>query len=162
MVNVDFFKTLTAEFPDLDILNRRHWTELTTLGIGATPPLLVTPKENAELARLLAFLRDHDIPTFILGGGTNLVGSDSDDNIVAIKLGDAFSNIISIGPLADVGAGTTLSTFVETMAKKGFGGIAPLAGIPGTVGGAVALKGRAGHGMWNITYNVRSGSMTSP
>ena len=93
---------------------------------------------------MIAFLRAENIPFFLLGGGSNVVGTDDvSAAVVAVRLGKGFSTLSVDGTVADAGAPLSLGRFVSTMAERGLGGLAPLAGIPGTVGGAVAMNAGA-------------------
>ncbi len=137
-----FLEDLRASRTDVDIDAESTWSVLTSLGAGLGRATLVTPHFEEALGETLALAAAKGVGVFILGGGTNIVGSDKPLRGIVIRLGSGFSGMESDGPLSVVGAGTALSKFTLERAGEGFGGVAGLAGIPGTIGGAVA--GNAG------------------
>lgn len=132
---------LNREFPELKLLLDRPYRELTTLGVGGTLPLLAEPASEDELKKLLAFLSRRRIPFFILGGGSNLVGMDAPYPGVAIRLDKAaFGKIERDGELIRAGAAAKLPALAAFAAENGLHGFAPLACIPGSVGGALRMN----------------------
>jgi UDP-N-acetylmuramate dehydrogenase len=132
------------------------WRALTSLGVGGAVPVLAEPDDDRRLAALLKFLDSEAIPFLIVGGGTNLVGSDGPAGVLALRLGKGFQRVSAEGAEARIGAGVGLSEFIVRRAEDGFGGAAALAGVPGTVGGAVAMNaGADGVEMSSIVEEVR-------
>ena len=132
---------LQREVPNLKLFSDRPYREITTLGVGSTLPLLAEPDSAAQLAELFAVLRSRRIPWFLLGAGSNIVGMDDPYPGVAIRLnGGEFSDLHVDGELLVCGAGVRLPQMVPRAAALGMGGIAPLAGIPGSVGGALRMN----------------------
>lgn len=121
---------------------KRH----TTLRIGGPADIFAIPGDIISLKSLLTRLGDEDIPVMPLGGGSNLLVSDSGIEGVVLSLA-AFDRIEVLRDKGDdvrlfVGSGVPLQKLVSFCKEKGFSGIEGLAGIPGTVGGA--LRGNAG------------------
>ncbi len=142
----DIHQKIQARFPELPFRTSVTWKNLTSFGIGSSSPLLAEPASLQELQALLQFCLHENIGTFILGRGTNLLGSDSQTNLVVIRLSsNAFSQVGLHGELISSGAWVSLYELVSFAASKGFGGAAGLAGIPGSVGGAVRMNAGA-HG----------------
>jgi UDP-N-acetylmuramate dehydrogenase len=112
-----------------------------------------------ELCRILDFLKKADISFHIIGGGTNILFADDFIDTVVIKLAGGF-NYIKItgenkdsGNIISAGAAYSLERFVVQAAKSGFD-FSFLAGIPGTLGGAVA--GNAGNPQYGICRYLKS------
>ncbi len=79
---------LNKHFPELRLFTGRSYAELTSFGVGSAPvPLLAEPETPGELSELLKFLHRKKIPVFILGAGTNVVGSDTPYPGVVIQVG---------------------------------------------------------------------------
>ena len=98
--------------------------------------------DNLKNALFLA--REKGLPYFILGNGTNLLVSDRGYEGVVISLAGEFSEIVDLGNgKFKVGAGTPLGRFARHTLKQGYAGIHKLAGIPGTLGGAVYMNAGA-------------------
>ena len=142
---MDRIKTMLQKaLPGLEILENVSYKELTTLGAGSVLPLLAQPSDEAELSRLVKFLNKKGIPRFIFGGGSNIIGTDMAYTGVGIRLkSDAFSRMEIRDSRIVCGAFCTLGAVVRAAADAGLGGLSPLAGIPGTIGGAAAMNAGA-------------------
>lgn len=132
---------LQREFPELKLILDRPYRELTTLGVGGTLPVLAEVADAETLGKLLVFLRGNAIPFFILGGGSNLVGMDAPYPGVGIRLErKAFGTIRREGDKLVCGARASLPETAALAAKAGLHGMSALAGIPGSIGGAVRMN----------------------
>ena len=132
---------LRRKFPELKITFDRPYRELTTLGVGGALPVLAEPASPEELGALLKYLRQRGIPFFILGGGSNLVGADAPYLGVGIRLERrAFGGMERDGELIRAGARASLPELAAFAAKAGLHGLAALAGIPGSLGGAIRMN----------------------
>lgn len=132
---------LKREFPELKLTADRPYRELTTLGVGGTLPVLAEPADAETLGKVLVFLKREKIPFFVLGGGSNLVGMDAPYPGVGLRLERAaFGTIRRDGEKLVCGARASLPEAAATAAKAGLHGLAALAGIPGSVGGAVRMN----------------------
>ena len=138
-------KSLSREFPELKISLNKSYKDLTSLGIGNAPlPLLIEPENPLQLNSLLKYLHRRDIPAFIFGAGTNLVGMDTPYQGVGIRLsGKEFCQVEINGTNVRCGAFTKLPVLASICAKAGLGGFSPLSGIPGTIGGALKMNAGA-------------------
>ncbi len=120
------------------------WSEITTLGVGGRAPAVCEPKDDIELRNLLALCKKKNVRFIVLGAGSNIVGCDDDFDGIVIRLsGKSFQEMSFGRDHATVGAGVRLRDLAEAAARKGFTGIAPLAGIPATVGGAIKMNAGA-------------------
>ena len=108
-----------------------------------------------ELKRVLQFCKDEQKKVFIFGKGTNLLVGDNGVDGVVIHLGGInFKNVERDGRYVVAGAGVDLPKLIRTVALSGFGGLEALAGIPGTVGGAVMMNAGGKYG--DISDTIRS------
>ncbi|QQS15800.1 MAG: UDP-N-acetylmuramate dehydrogenase [Candidatus Moraniibacteriota bacterium] len=114
---------------------------LTTFRVGGKARYFVEAKTEEDICEALRWAKDRSTKVFVLGGGSNVLFSDSgwDGLVIKIELCDLAD--MGEGRLR-VGAGTLLHSAVECAKDHGYGGIERLAGIPGTIGGAV--RGNAG------------------
>lgn len=112
----------------------------TSLKVGGPAEALVFPRSSAEVVLLMERIGRYRLPYFVLGGGSNLIVRDGGIPGVVVHL-KHLSRITFQEPdilLADAGVSyPKLST--EAMAK-GLSGLEFAAGIPGTVGGAIAMN----------------------
>ena len=112
--------------------------------VGGPARFFVKTESISDLKNALALAREKTLPYFILGNGTNLLVSDKGYDGVVISLAGEFSEIVDLGEgKFKVGAGTPLGRFARHTLKQGYAGIHKLAGIPGTLGGAVYMNAGA-------------------
>ena len=140
-------KNIQRYFPNLVMNPNVPWPQLTTLGVGNGPvPLVVEPTDNTTLSSFLKYCHDEGIKVFPIGGGSNIVGMDKVfPGIVARLKHGNFIKIKINKTQVTVGAGMKLYDFITSCAHKELGGIEPLAGIPGTIGGSLQTNaGRLG------------------
>ncbi|MBE6365600.1 MAG: D-alanine--D-alanine ligase [Lentisphaerae bacterium] len=136
---------LRSECPELKIFNDVSFRELTSLGVGnGLLPLLVEPESEEQLVDVLKILHKKEIRTFLFGAGTNLVGCDEPGDLVGLRLsGKHFSRVAIDGLNVRVGAYARLPLLASLCGKAGLGGLAPLSGIPGSIGGALRMNAGA-------------------
>ncbi len=119
----------------------------TSFRTGGVAEIFVEPVSTSELKKVLQFCKDEQKKVFIFGKGTNLLVSDNGVKGVVIHLGGInFKNVERDGRYVLVGAGVNLPKLIRTVALSGFGGLEALAGIPGTVGGAVVMNAGGKYG----------------
>ncbi|MBO5307731.1 MAG: D-alanine--D-alanine ligase [Lentisphaeria bacterium] len=120
------------------------YRELTSLGVGSSLPFLADVKNEDELVKVLKYTAIHHIPVFILGGGTNLVGMDAPCPMLGIRLSrEGFCGFSRNGNLVTCGGALRLVEIARKCAEESLGSFAKLAGIPGTVGGALRMNAGA-------------------
>ena len=135
---------LQSLFPGLALKFNVPWENVTTAGLGGKIPVLAEPDDDIQLSSLLQYSSQKAIPVFVIGEGSNVIGSDKPFPGIVIKLGKNDFKRIKISHVhVTVGAGVSLYNLVNTCAEAGLGGASSLAGIPGTVGGAVRMNAGA-------------------
>jgi len=117
--------------------------ELTSFRIGGTADLFVVPYSIDDLRTVVNFCTQSNIPFMVIGNGSKLLIRDEGFRGVVIKLGGQFKKIEINEHEARVGAGVYLPTLINLAAEKGLAGLESLAGIPGTIGGAVVRNAGA-------------------
>ncbi len=123
---------------NLQIVHNADLRKLLTYRINASIPSLIIAESNEALKSIIRYLKDYNIEYYILGGGSNSLINDRNSNIVIIKLGRFFDNIgFEEDGTIHCGAAYNTGRFVTECYKNGYN-FAFLAGIPGTIGGAVA------------------------
>jgi UDP-N-acetylmuramate dehydrogenase len=112
---------------------------LTTFQIGGPARFFIEAGSAADVQEAVAFARSRDLPMFVLGGGSNLVISDSGWPGLVLKI--AIAGIEQRAGthdgkiLFDVGAGESWDGFVARTVAAECAGVECLSGIPGSVGG---------------------------
>ncbi len=141
----DWFEELRLAVPGLTLRCDVAYSELTLLGVGSSLPLLAEPADEEQLAALLKFSSLRKIRWAVIGGGTNLVGMDAPCPLPGLRLAKSgFARLEFDGSQAKVGAFLRLPELATRAAHQGLSGLAKLAGIPGTVGGAIRMNAGAG------------------
>lgn len=112
----------------------------TTLRIGGKADIVVFPEEE-KIAELIEVIKNEGIPYYLIGGGSNLLIDDRGFKGVIINT-KKMDRIELEGFNLKVSAGVRLGKVVTFLAKRGLSGMEGLAGIPGSIGGAI--KGNAG------------------
>lgn len=126
----------------------------TTYKIGGPARYLVSPLDVDDLRQLNSLIRQYQAPFFVLGGGANLLVSDTGFDGVVIQLSH-FDRLVLDRLAAKVSAGTNLDQFVLCCLYHGMAGLESLSGIPGTVGGALRMNaGAFGAEISNYLLNV--------
>ncbi|MEW6006757.1 MAG: UDP-N-acetylmuramate dehydrogenase [bacterium] len=111
--------------------------EYTSLKVGGRARWFATPSNKEELKKVLQFAKEKDIPVFILGGGTNTLIKDEGVRGMVIKLDGDFKNIERQGIEVKAGSGASLPSLISYCQGFSLSGLENLAGIPGSVGGAI-------------------------
>ena len=118
-------------------------SDLVSFRVGGPAAVLLRPEGEAALCRALNVCREAGIPVILLGNGTNVLPSDEGfDGLVLQLCGDDAAPIFE-GDRVIVGAGCSLTALAKESVQRGFMGLERLCGIPGTVGGAVAMNAGA-------------------
>jgi len=129
---------------------------LTWFGLGGPARYLVSPSSRAELSHVVRRAREHDITVKVLGGGANVLVRDDGFDGLVIRLDDPdFAALDFADDHVTAGAGVDLMQLAFSCARKGLSGLEALAGIPGTVGGAVRMNAGGRHGdIGDVVENI--------
>lgn len=147
MSSLDDFKDITRTDEPL--------APYTWLKVGGPAQYFIQPRNVEELTAVVRCCHDEQIPIRLLGGGSNLlIRSEGVSGVIIRFQGEEFSRIEVQGTTIRAGAGTPISQLISQSVKAELAGLESLAGIPGTVGGA--LHGNAGGRSGDIGQFVQS------
>jgi UDP-N-acetylmuramate dehydrogenase len=147
MISLDAFKDIALRDEPLACLT---WMKL-----GGPAQYLVSPRHSEELLEVVRTCHEEQIPVRILGAGSNVMVRDEGVSGAVLRLIDeSFARISIEGTTVRCGAGALLSQLISRTVKAELAGLETLAGIPGTVGGA--LRGNAGGRGGDIGQFVQS------
>ncbi|MCU0725119.1 MAG: UDP-N-acetylmuramate dehydrogenase [Planctomycetes bacterium] len=111
----------------------------TSLKVGGPPDRWAAPASEEALRRTLREAADREEPVRALGGGRNLLVDDL--GVAGTVVTTSRLRAVAIdGALVTAQAGSPLPGLVHRTAAAGLAGLEVLAGIPGTVGGAVRMN----------------------
>jgi len=111
--------------------------------VGGEAEWLIVPESEPALRLALELCRRHGVPWRVLGGGSNILVDDAGvPGVVLMPRGGGFERVTVAGRRVVAGGAVRLGRLLEEVARRGLSGLEPLAGIPGTLAGAVV--GNAG------------------
>jgi UDP-N-acetylmuramate dehydrogenase len=112
----------------------------TTIRVGGPADLLVRPADPDALAELLRAARALGVPVHVLGGGANTLVADAGVRGVVVRLPPGLAPEEARGETLVLCAGQPTSRLWVRAHALGLVGMEFVAGIPGTLGGAVAMN----------------------
>lgn len=131
-------------------------SDYTSYKIGGPADVMAFPQDEGDLKDLLSFAEAKGFPFYVLGGGTNLLVRDGGVRGIVINITEGFKDIVwEDETKAVVGSGVRLVEVLSECKEKGLSGLEFAAGIPGTLGGAVAMNaGAYGSEMKDIVEGI--------
>ena len=117
--------------------------QFTSMKVGGSADSLFFPRNVDELKKVVRYARRKKIPLLVLGKGTNLVVRDKGVRGWIVNLTQGMKKIRMDGEVVEVEAGLPLQRLVQFSIQKALTGLEPFSGIPGTVGGGVAMNAGA-------------------
>jgi UDP-N-acetylmuramate dehydrogenase len=118
-------------------------SRFTTFRIGGPADYYLEPKDREDLLKLIRYLKEIKYPYIIIGNGSNILISDEGIRGAAINLEAGFTKIEVNKNRVYAEAGIRLSKLVDVCIEHSLVGIENLAGIPGTLGGAILMNAGA-------------------
>lgn len=115
----------------------------TSFKVGGPADIFIEPADLEELKKSLVFVKKHSIPYYVIGNGTNLLIGDKGIRGAIIKVGENFGEIEVSGEEVIAECGVLLSTLSKTVARNTLTGLEFASGIPGYLGGAIAMNAGA-------------------
>lgn len=134
---------IRAYVPEEDILENEPMSKHTTFRIGGEAACFVKISSTEQLKKLIPYLKQVEVPYFILGNGSNLLVGDRGYDGVILQLKEKFSQIEVEGNLLHAKAGALLSQVAQCAMEHSLAGLSYASGIPGTVGGGVMMNAGA-------------------
>jgi len=143
-----------AAIPNLTTFPGEPLWRHTRFGIGGPADLYAETSSEEAFVAALAAARYGGIEIVVIGGGTNLIVSDEGFRGMVLRYRGA--QLEAHGPCLRAEAGAELQDLVDFSIDRGLKGLETLAGIPGSVGGAVyGNAGAYGHAIAERVVEVR-------
>lgn len=123
-------------------VERADMSAITWFRVGGPADVLFAPEDEDDLA---AFLKNtpKEIPVYPVGVGSNLLVRDGGVRGVVIRLGAPFAKISIEGLRVTAGAAALDAQVARQAARAGVAGLEFYRGVPGTIGGALAMNAGA-------------------
>ena len=141
-VNREIYECLCAVTGEEAVLVDEPMKRHTTFRTGGPADFLVQPRAD-EVAVLVQACRDLKVPYTLIGNGSNLLIGDKGIRGVVIEIGKRMAAIEVRENRIRAEAGALLSGLAAQAAAAGLAGLEFASGIPGSVGGAVAMNAGA-------------------
>ncbi|NQS89765.1 UDP-N-acetylmuramate dehydrogenase [Patescibacteria group bacterium] len=125
------------------VVTEQPMKELISLKTGGLADFFVIPEDIDDLKVILDFCTQEKTPFLVIGNGSKLLIRDEGFRGIVVKLGKELRKIKNENKELIIGAGTNLSSLIDFTTNKGLSGLESLAGIPGTLGGAVVRNASA-------------------
>lgn len=134
----------------------------TSFKIGGNADFFVSVKTIEELKQALFYAKQKQIPSTIIGNGTNILVSDSGIRGIVIKIDIQKFGLKEENEYIEisVGSGNKMMALATQLKKQEISGFEQLSGIPGTIGGAIYMNaGAYGKEMKDIVISTRCMNM---
>ena len=144
-MNTDLlYKALSSAAGAANVREDEPMNAHTTFRIGGPADYFVMPQHARDVAATLEACRQLDVPTYIVGRGSNLLIADAGLRGVVVQIaGNLASVTMSPDGTVVADAGVSNSKVASMACRDSFAGYEFAAGIPGTVGGASIMNAGA-------------------
>lgn len=144
---------LFSFLPEENIKKGAPLAPLTTFRIGGPAAYLLEPENEAQLSRIMKYLREKALPFFVLGNGSNTLVSDAGFDGIVVHLGSKMNAIRVEGRKLIAQSGAQMPQIANAAAAHGLSGLEFAAGIPGSVGGGVVMNAGAYDGEMKLVVS---------
>lgn len=110
--------------------------------VGGAAEILYKPADTEDLQYFLSQLAP-TMPITVIGVGSNIIVRDGGIKGVVIRLGRGFTQVTQEGDMIVAGAAALDVNVARYAAETGHAGLEFLVGVPGTIGGALAMNAGA-------------------
>ena len=117
--------------------------QYTSFKTGGSVRILAEPDTAEHTAELMRLIEAAGVEHYVIGNGTNLLISDKGLDAIVLRIGEKMANVERSGRTIIAGAGASYAAMAKQSVQWGLMGLEWAAGIPGTVGGAVAMNAGA-------------------
>lgn len=149
-------KNLLDGKPLGEILYDEEMKNHTTFKIGGPVDAMIIPKDEMEIINTVKILRKNNIDFMIMGNGSNLLVKDQGIRGVVIKICEGYNDIKVNDNTIYCEAGALLSKISSVALDNNLRNFEFASGIPGTMGGAMAMNaGAYGGEMKDVVVKVR-------
>ena len=151
-INLDVYKFLKKRFKGLKI--NHSFKKITTMQIGGLAQYFLVVKKETELAEAIYLAQQLKLQWHVIGEGSNLIPDDL--GFAGLIMKNQIINFTIDNNKIFIGAGNNLLKTIIKLNGLGLGGLENMAGIPGTIGGAIyGSVGAYGQGIRDCLVRVR-------
>ena len=139
----ELIERLRAFAPESRVLINEPMSRHTTFRVGGPADVLFLPASGDELTAAMRAAEALGAPCFVMGNGSNLLVRDGGVRGLVIVMGEPMSSVEIKGTTLRAQAGASLSLVAKEAVNASLSGLVFASGIPGSVGGAVAMNAGA-------------------
>ena len=126
-----------------DILLKEPLSDHTSFRVGGPADYFVRPASREEIRGAILAAKEEKVPFFVIGNGSNLLVSDRGWRGMILQVGKNYQEITVDDNIITARSGATLARVAKEALDHSLTGMEFAAGIPGSVGGAVAMNAGA-------------------
>jgi len=130
-----------SEQLDINISLDVSLAEISRWRIGGNALALATPSSISELQTLVRVIREHNIPLIVVGEMSNVLFDSQGFEGVIVHIGDHLAKVTRQNNRIVAEAGIKVPVLARLASEYGLSGIEHTVGIPGTLGGLIAMNG---------------------
>lgn len=150
------FDRICRALKNMDIKRDVPLSTLTSFRIGGPAALVLRPRSPEDIRMAIQACSQYGSPYCVLGNGTNVLAPDAGYPGMVIRLDTPLTSPVFFGNNVTCPAGTSLAVLARESVQNGLMGLESLSGIPGTVGGAIAMNaGAYGAEVRHVLKNLR-------
>ena len=139
MISIDEIK----KFYRGRIVLSEHLNAYTSFRIGGPADYYFEPTDREDAIAIIGYLQSQDVPFVVIGRGSNLLVNDEGFRGAVVNIETGLKSVKIENGGIYVEAGVALNRFVDICIQNSLKGVEMLAGIPGTVGGAIIMNAGA-------------------
>lgn len=137
------YQQLQQQLPGLELRLDEPMSRHTTFRVGGPAALMACPRQTEELVEAVKLAREWEMPTVVVGNGSNLLVDDGGVNAFVVKTAPQYGECNIQGEEITAQAGILLSQLATRAAEAGLTGLEFAHGIPGSLGGGVTMNAGA-------------------
>ncbi len=138
-----FSESLYEIYNDADIYENEPMSRHTTFKAGGPAKYYVTPVNEEQIRQTIKLCRKYSVKYYVIGRGSNLLVKDKGFEGLIIEIGDKVSKFEVCGNEITAGCGIKIKALATIAKDNSLAGMEFMYGIPGTLGGAVAMNAGA-------------------
>ncbi len=131
---------------------------MSSFGIGGPADLFLEARSESDLETAVSMAAGERYPVYVIGGGYNMLFDDAGYRGLVVR--NRLEGVVRDGHRLSVRSGTGLACVLREALDAGLSGLEFLAGIPGTVGGAI--YGNAGAYGWSVGDVLETATVFAP
>ncbi|KPL19698.1 MAG: hypothetical protein AMJ92_01775 [candidate division Zixibacteria bacterium SM23_81] len=137
------FRNQLAALGKGEILEKEPLCKHTSFDIGGPADFFIRPRTEQEMVAVVRLTRACGLPLMVIGRGTNLLVADGGVRGVVLDLSLACRQLEVCSGGVLVGAAVSIKELLDFCLCRELGGLEFMAGIPGSLGGAIRVNAGA-------------------